>query len=283
MVRRVATAIAVGTAIGAVTCSAAFAAAPPIYKGISYGPSSGEKGTVYAAAKPGATVVVLVHGGGWRTQTNEIEESSEARSLQLKGFTVFDINYDQDSPTTLAFPLEVAEVQTAIEWIIARASTYNGNAANVVLLGGSSGGQLVAMAAEALDSAAPGTVRGVVSLSGPYDLQLLVQQAIKKEIKDLNYVKSIGQALGCASNLQTCSSSLEAEWSPDLHIPETGCPTWLLVSSVEVPTDTIQAEDMVAHLNESACPVTFKEVPKGHGFYLWGEVGTQVVEFIHAN
>jgi acetyl esterase/lipase len=278
-----AAAIAFASAIGAVACSTASATAPPIYKGISYGPSPGEKGTVFAAAKPGATVVVLVHGGGWRTQTNEIEESAQAKSLQLKGFTVFDINYDQDSPTTVAFPLEPAEVETAIEWIIARAAAYNGNASNVVLLGGSSGGQLVATAAEALDASAPGTVRGVVSLSGPYDLQLLVQQAIKKEIKDLNYIKSIGQALGCASNLQTCSSSYEAEWSPDLHIPETGCPTWLLVSSVEVPSDTLQAEVMLAHLNESACPATFKEVPKGHGFYLWGEVSTQVVEFIRAN
>lgn len=275
--------VALAATMAAVACGPAAALAPPTYKGISYGALAGEKGTLYVSAKSGSPIVVLVHGGGWRLQPNEIEQGSIANAIRNHGLTVFDINYEQDSPTTTAFPLEVEEVETAIGWIVAHAGAYNGDPANVELLGGSAGGQLVSMAADLLDAAAPGTVRAVISLSAPYDLRLLVEQAIRKEIKDLNYIKSIGQALGCSTSLLTCSSSFEAEWSPAFHLPGGGCPTWMIVSSVEDRPDTLQAEDMLAHLQQSGCTSIFDEVAKSHGFYLWSEVATRAYEFLKAN
>jgi acetyl esterase/lipase len=54
---------------GALAPSARAATAPrPIYWGVSYGPSPSETATVFAQSHPGAPVVVLVHGGGWRLQ-----------------------------------------------------------------------------------------------------------------------------------------------------------------------------------------------------------------------
>jgi acetyl esterase/lipase len=280
--RRMGTAVALAAAIAGLTCASASATLPED-TGISYGPSAGEKGTVFPSTKPGSTIVVLVHGGGWRTQLYEIEDAPQAKALQLKGYTVFDIDYDQDSPTVRAFPLEVGEVAAATRWIIGHAASYNGNAANVVLVGGSAGGELVAMAADILDGAEPGTVQGVISLSGGYDFPSLVRLAIAKEIRDLNYIKSIGQALGCSNSLLTCSTSFEEEWSPDLHLPPVGCPAWLLAASEQVPWDVREAELMLAHLGELACPAAFHEVATGHGFSLWPEVSSQIYEFIHTH
>ena len=280
--RRIGAALIVAAALAGTATGTAAASGPPVYKQLSYGPSAGEKGTVFASATAGSPIVVLVHGGGWRLQGKEIEESTQAKALQLQGFTVFDVNYDQDSPTTPAFPLQVEEIETAVRWIVSNAAKYHGNETNVVMLGGSAGGQLVAMAAELLDAERPGTVAGVASLSGPYDFQTLVAAAESKEIKDRNYVTSIGQALGCPGNLPACSPAFEEAWSPTLHIPAAGSPSWLLVSSQQYPVDTHQAEEMRADLQAAGCSVAMLEVATSHGFYLWSEVATQVYEFIRA-
>src|SRR4029077_17434265 len=191
-----------------------------IYKQVSYGPSPNQTATIYAQDTPGATIVVLVHGGGWRLQKfGKTEAGTQSKSLQLQGFTVFNVDYDQDSPTEPAFPLETDEVAAATEWAIANAAAYGGNPEKVVLLGGSAGAQLAARAAEQLDAANPGTVDGVVSLSGPMDFTTLVPLAEEKKIKDKSYVLSIGQALGCSGDWGACSPAYEAEWSPALNIP----------------------------------------------------------------
>jgi len=254
----------------------------PIYRGVSYGPSPEEMATIYAQTTPDATTVILVHGGGWREQKLATEEGVVANALQLQGFTVFDINYDQDSPTTPAFPLEVNDVVSATEWAIANAATYGANPANVVMLGGSAGAQLVARAAELMDTGRPGAVRAVAELSGPMNLQTLVAMAIAGKIKSQGYVKSIGQALGCSSSLALCSSSYEAEWSPALNVPVIGCPTWLLLSSSTEPTDLSQGEEMLAATQRAGCQTELGLVTTGHGFSYWPTVAKRVFAFFDA-
>ncbi|MDQ6810715.1 MAG: alpha/beta hydrolase, partial [Actinomycetota bacterium] len=143
-------------------------------QGVSYGPLGGDKVVIFPALSPGARTVLLVHGGGWHEQTSEVPQRLTAKELQKQGFAVFDVLYPQDSEAEGAFPLEPEAIETAITWAIANGPTYNANPANVVLVGGSAGGNLVEMAAGRLDALAPGTVQGVVSLSGPANLHALV-------------------------------------------------------------------------------------------------------------
>jgi acetyl esterase/lipase len=273
--------LSVGTAM-AVSVSPASAKVGPIFHGVSYGPSPNELATIYTPGQPGGTIVVVVHGGGWRLQKLATEVGSQAKSLQLQGFSVFNINYDQDSPTEPAFPLETNDVVAATEWAIAHAADYGGNPAKVVLLGGSSGGQLVARAAEQLDAMKPGTVRAVISLSGPMNFSSLVMLARNGQVKDKNYVRSIGQALGCAGELSACSPAYEAEWSPLMHIPASGCPEWLLFSSEVDLVAQAQAGEMVSGLRDASCNVTHEVVPTGHGFSYWSTIAKQVFAFIKA-
>ncbi len=254
--------------------------APPIYRDVSYGPSPSELATVYAQNKPGAMIVVLVHGGGWRLQTLPIEDSTEAKALQKQGYAVFDINFAQDSPSEPAFPLETGQVAAATEWAIAHAAAYDANPANVVLFGGSSGGQLVARVAEQLDAAAPGTVQAVVSLSGPMNFLTLLPMVANGTIKDKPFILSIGQALGCTGQLASCSPAFEAEWSPALHIPEGGCPDWLLFSSEVDVAETAQGQEMLADLSAAGCRATLDVMPSGHGFSLWPAVASPVYSFL---
>ena len=257
--------------------------AGPIYKHVSYGPSALETATIYSQKGPNAPIVILVHGGGWRLQkTGTTEEGTESKALQLQGFTVFNIDYDQDSPTQSAFPLETDEIAAASEWAIANAASYGGDPANVVMLGGSAGALLVARVAEQLDAALPGTVRAVVSLSGPMNFSTLVQLAENKQIKDKSYVFSIGQALGCSSSWSLCSPILEAEFSPALNIPASGCPDWLLLSSEIDTTATLQADEMLSDLEEAGCSASLSLVAKGHGFSYWGQVTGRIFEFLRA-
>jgi len=272
------------SALALVLCAPAGAVkTSPVYRGVSYGPSPGELQTIYSQA-PGARapIVVLVHGGGWRLQKLPTEQGSAAKSLQLRGDTVFDINYDQDSPTALAFPLESNEVEAAVEWAIANASAYGGEASDVTLLGGSAGGLLAALAAEQLDARAPGTVRAVISLSGPTNFTTLVPLAASGRIRDKNYVLSIGQALGCTGALQTCPQAYEQEWSPALQIPLSGCPNWLLFASEVDETAVSQGSEMLADLTSAGCSATLETLPTGHGFSYWPLVSAKVAAFIAA-
>jgi acetyl esterase/lipase len=267
----------------ALAVPASASATLPVYREVAYGPSAGEKATVFGQLKPGSTIVVLVHGGGWRLQKYVTEEGSPSKALQKQGFMVFDVNYDQDSPTQPAFPLEVDEVAEATTYAIEHAEAWGGNPANVVLLGGSAGGQLAARAAEVVDQASPGAVRGVVSLSGPMNLVTLVQMAIDGTLTDHAYIKSIGQALGCSASLAACSTSFAAEWSPAVNIPTVSCPAWLLVSSEVDVVATLQADEMLADLGEAGCSAAHVELATGHGFSYWSTIAPQVYSFVKSN
>jgi acetyl esterase/lipase len=253
--------------------TAAQAKEPPPIKGVSYGPSPAELQTIYPAKEAGATTVIFVHGGGWRFQKLETEQGSDALGLQKEGFAVFNVNYPQDSPMELAFPLEPDAIETATSWAISHGESYNASPHNVVLLGGSAGGQLVAMAAEQLDAAVPGTVKAVITLSGPTNLKSLVELGQRHEIKT-SLIHSLEQALGCGPSLTGCSEAFETEWSPTAHVPEvTACPAWLLFSAEADLVPITQADEMLAALEGAGCSAKLDVVAgKGHSFSYWPTV-----------
>src|SRR6202161_4689295 len=169
-VKRALSAAVVVAALSLMQCSVAAAktkassAPQPAISSLSYGPLEEEQLTVFPARSAGAPSVLLVHGGGWSKQANETEVPWVAEDLQSAGFAVFDANYPQDSNTQPAFPLEPEAITAAAEWVRANATSYHRSATNIVLVGGSAGGQLAEMTATRFPVAA------VVSLSGPTTL-----------------------------------------------------------------------------------------------------------------
>lgn len=88
--------------------------------------------------------VVLVHGGGWRAG-DKSEFYPLANMLAQRGYVVFLPEY-RLSPEA-RFPAGLIDINDAIVWIKAQASTYGIDPARIALGGGSSGGQMAALLA----------------------------------------------------------------------------------------------------------------------------------------
>jgi acetyl esterase len=255
----------------------------PVLESLSYGPSAAEVANVYPAGAAGAPLVVLVHGGGWRKQGPLGRLELEAHSLQREGSAVVEINYDQDSATTVAFPIEPEEVATATRWAIANAPSFNADPHTVVLVGGSAGGNLVALAAEQLDAASPGTVDGVVTLSAPTDFPALLPMLGPDTLYNESFTKSVHQALGMGGEpaLRAAASTLATEFSPALHAPKSGCPSWLIVNSEAEFVPLPQAQELYGNLRAAGCNARLIVLPgREHAFGYFHSVKPAVFSFI---
>jgi acetyl esterase/lipase len=273
----------------------ATAATGAFYERVVWGPKLKQLANIWASATPNSPAVILVHGGGWRKQGGLTYLKKEALGLQAHGFTVFSINYQQDSPTKAAFPLEPNEIMAATQWAIAHAASYNANSAKVVLVGGSAGGNLVALAAEQLDAAHAGTVKAVVSLSGPMNFQTLIPLVDNGVITNHNFIVSIYQALGGSEDEGyfggeeddeeevLLTQALELEGSPALNIPSHNCPEWLLFTSEDDLVPASQSEEMYSDLLAAKCKATLQVLPGSkHAFAYWNQVSDTIYDFIKA-
>jgi acetyl esterase/lipase len=230
---------------------------------VSYGPGNLQKVDVYPAERPGAPLVMLVHGGGWQS-SDRAWRVADARTLQAAGATVMVANYDTDSSTAPAFPREPDDIVVATEWALAHAHHYNADPNRLVLLGGSAGSTLVGLATEQLNAAKPGTVKTVITLSGAMDFT---------QLNPLNATRA--RAVGCSS--APCTTVTEAKWSPADNVTPGNCPgRWIAFNSTKEMTPLPQAVTLVTALHANGCQATLI-VRQGtaHSFsYFSAELGT---------
>jgi acetyl esterase len=258
------------TALLAAIVLAGCGSADPHAITVRYGSSALEVLDAYRAAEPNAPLVVLVHGGGWATNKRQLL-TGEAASLSRAGFAVFNVDYRLDSPSERAFPMEVEDVEAATRWAIAHATAFNANPAKVVLVGGSAGGQLVALAAEHMAQ-----VRSVVTLSGAFDFPDLLRDAHEEELP-VKLGGNVEEALGCSHE---CPAALA--YSPSRRLRSCTA-NWLMFNSREEPMPLDQLEAMAAALKRRGC--RFEEhVLSGakHAFGYWSRVSQALAAFITA-
>lgn len=293
-----------GSLAAIVASSVVLAAATPAQavlspiRGVSYGPASTEIATIYqpsgatalssrlaAGDGAGMPAVVLVHGGGWRQQANETEQPTVAQGLRAHGSVVFDIDYPQANAQETAFPKEPEAVDAAIEWVREHAAEYGANPQNIVLVGGSAGGHLVDLAGEQV----PG-VRAVVSLSGPTNLEALVQMGQRRELQPsltISLAIAFGcgaEAVGVAKILGCTDTELQREFSPVFNVPGSPCPNWLLYTAEFDLVPASQQWELLAGLRSAGCKASLGVVPGvGHAFGYWPSVNSAVYSFIAAN
>lgn len=267
------------------------ASATPAYENVPYGSAEQQYMNIYpsTAAAPasrsfafssGAPVVVLVHGGGWHRQSVYTLKkfARESRSLQAAGFTVFSIAYRQDDAETPAFPMEPQDVTAAVNWALAHAASYGGDPNQLVLVGGSAGGHLVAAVAEQLAVSRPGAVKGVVTLSGPFNFAQIKAAFRNGTITSESFKQSVHLALHWWGPYP---QALAEEWSPALHAPRANCPPWLIFNSETELIPLAQAREMQSNLTAAGCSATLVVVPGGaHSFEYWSLVEQQIISFI---
>jgi acetyl esterase/lipase len=118
-----------------------------------------------AAAATGRPVVVVVHGGSWRS--GDRRQLPELNShLARRGYVVAAIEYRLAPAHT--FPAALDDVHAAVRWLASHAFDLGIDTMRVTLLGRSAGGHLALLAGYTMRDR---PIRGVVSLYGPTDLR----------------------------------------------------------------------------------------------------------------
>jgi len=154
-------------------------ALPPISH--SYGDLPCETVDVFRA-RPGSPAHIFIHGGYWQ------DLSKEDSSFPALGFADADVTYIAvDYGLAPQFSLDeiVAQVRRAIAWVYRNHSTLSIDPERIVVSGSSAGAHLAAMAA-LTDWSSMGLpaniIRGLVLLSGIYDLEPLIDTYINKAV-----------------------------------------------------------------------------------------------------
>ncbi len=152
---------------------------PPICH--SYGDLPCETLDVFPA-QPGSTAHIFIHGGYWQ------ELSKEDSSFPAIGFAEADTTFiavDYGLAPNFSLDEIVAQVRRAIAWVYTNHSTVGIDPERIVVSGSSAGAHLTAMAA-LTDWASMGLptniIRGLVLLSGIYDLEPLIDTYINEAV-----------------------------------------------------------------------------------------------------
>jgi len=135
---------------------------------IEYGEVGGEKLLLDAHVPNGNgkyPVLIMVHGGGWSGGDKETDIVPVFAPVATN-FTWFTINY-RLAPTN-RWPDCFEDVQTAIRWVKKHAAEFKGDPARIALIGYSSGGHLVCLAATLAKKDT--RVQAIVGLAPPTDI-----------------------------------------------------------------------------------------------------------------
>jgi arylformamidase len=135
---------------------------------IAYGAHSTETLDIFPANRPGAPVLVFIHGGYWRF-LDKFDHSFMALPFQRAGCTVVVPNYALCPAVTV--PDIVLQMVRALAWVWRHIAEYGGDPSRITVSGHSAGGHLAAMLM-ACDwpvfgpDLPPDLVRNALSISG---------------------------------------------------------------------------------------------------------------------
>jgi arylformamidase len=142
---------------------------------LAYGEDASERLDVHPAARPGAPVLVYIHGGYWRA-LDKRDQSFVAPPFVDAGAMVVLANY----VLCPAVSIEqiVLQLVKALAWVYRHAAEYGGDPERIVVAGHSAGGHLATMLLacdwHAVAPDLPGDlVKSALSISGLYELEPL--------------------------------------------------------------------------------------------------------------
>jgi len=225
---------------------------------------------VYRPAKPNGFGVVFVAGSGFHSDpgygTRPLKETQIelwGPPLTTAGYTVFAINHR--AAPTFHFPAALEDVQRAIRYVRAHAGDYGIDPAHLGGLGGSSGGNLVGLAA----------VRATAGIADdpdavnrePATLQAVVLRAAVTDLRNpttaenANFIVSYMEAPpGTAAK-----GSYDAA-SPVTQVGANAPPALLIHGDADPLVPYQQSVAMEAALRSAGIPVRLVTVPGGvHG------------------
>jgi len=257
-------------------CAAAAEKTAPvrIERNVIYGMYSGAALLldVYQPAKPNGFGVVFLAGSGFQASPDYGAKPIKETQIELwgppltaAGYTVFSINHH--GAPRFHFPDAIEDVQRAIRFVRARSQDYGIDAAHLGGLGGSSGGNLMALAAM---RAAPGLANDPDPVNrAAATLQTIVLRAA---VTDLRVPASAQSAAFIVSYMETPpgdspqSKALYDAASPVTLIGAHAPPTLLIHGDADKVVPFEQSVAMQTALSAAGVPTRLVTVPGGeHG------------------
>lgn len=144
---------------------------------------------VFRPEKPGMhPAIVMVHGGGWRSGTKEMQVPM-AQMLAANGFVTIPVEYQLSLEAK--YPAAVHNLKSAIRWVKAHAEKYGVDTARIAISGCSAGGQLAALVGltnglssfegEGENGEGSSTVNAVVVIDGAIDFMAPSSLNLKRQ------------------------------------------------------------------------------------------------------
>ncbi len=134
----------------------------------------------YPSGKDRLPVILMVHGGRWRAGSKSDANYAKQDGWARDGFFAMNIDYRLVNSTPA--PACYQDMYTALRWVHAHAAEYHIDTSRIYLMGNSSGGHEVALAATLGEGPYGKTggwdkesedFRASISFSGAYDLNTL--------------------------------------------------------------------------------------------------------------
>jgi acetyl esterase/lipase len=210
---------------------------------------------IYRPAGKRLPVVLLVHGGGWKSGYRS-EFAPMAVRLAQQGYAAVTLSYRLSGEAR--YPAAVEDVQAALRWVREHAAEYGLDAQRIALAGGSAGGQIASLAGVTTEG-----VKAVINIDGLSDFTS--ELALRYEDDPKKNPSSAGAWFGGRYAEQT---ALWQQASPIRYV-RPGMPAMLFIGSGQ-PRFSAGREEMMAAMT-AAGVASDKLILPGtpHSFWLF--------------
>jgi acetyl esterase/lipase len=213
---------------------------------------------MYLPAGRRLPVVVLVHGGGWRSGFRS-EFAPMAVRLAQRGYAAVTVSYRLSGEAR--YPAAIEDVQAAVRWVRENAERYGIDPQRMALAGGSAGGQIASLAA--VTGQGSSAVQAVINIDGLSDFT--TELALKYEDDAKKNPSSAGAWFGGRYGEKT---ALWREASPIQYV-KPGMPPILFIGSAQ-PRFSAGREEMMARMAQAGVASRKLILPgTPHSFWLF--------------
>lgn len=253
---------------------AAHAAEARVERNVVYGMVSGAALLldVYRPAKPNGYGVIFIAGSGWQADPaygarpiKETQIDLWGPPLTAAGYTVFSVNH-RGAPR-FHYPAALDDVQRAIRFVRANAKPYGIDGARLGGLGGSSGGNLIALAALRAASGITGDEDAVNR--EPATLQAIVLRAAVTDLRRMPTPEGANFVVSYMEIPPGNSSAVRALYEAASPVTQAGPnspPTLLIHGDADVLVPHAQSVALESVLRQAGVATRLVTVPGGvHG------------------
>lgn len=227
-------------------------------KNVSYGADATQNMDVYLPAGRNTTdtkALILIHGGAWvGGDKADMNDAITALKITLPDFAIFNINYRLAAlPSTNLWPVQLDDVNTAVNFIVGKSSEYKFNSSKLSIGGASAGAHLALLKAYTQNS---GNIKAVVDMFGPADMKDLYLQ-------NSSYQPLLTIFMG---GTPTSNPSVYTNASPLFAVNSTTTPTIILHGTSDTVVPVSESDSLNSRLAAAGVARQYERYPlEGHG------------------